>query len=79
MTTQQNFTMTDEDVANKPVDVQVVLATRKVQANNPELDYVEAQELALSANPKLARAYLDSNGTFNRDGGVQRPNYEQEA
>ena len=77
--TNIKLTMTEEEISEEPIDVQVVLATRKVQANNPELDYTDAQELALSANPKLARAYLDSNGTFNRDGGVERPNYEQEA
>ena len=62
----------DENLSNEPLDEQVVLATRKVQASNPKLDYASAQQLALSADPKLAKEYADSNGVFNSDGGVDR-------
>ena len=79
MNTKISFAITDDDIAELPVDEQVVHFARKVQANNPKLTYVEAQELALSANPKLANAYADSNGVRNADGGVDRPSYRQEA
>jgi hypothetical protein len=62
----------DDDLSSESLDQQVVLATRKVQASNPKLDYASAQQLALSADPKLAQKYADSNGVFNSDGGVDR-------
>lgn len=70
----ETFSRSDEEdeMSNLPLDQQVVLATRKVMANKPDLDYIEAQNIALGANPKLARAYLNSNGTYNPDGGVDR-------
>jgi len=61
-----------EDMSNETLDVQVVNATRKIQVQHQALSYTDAQELALSANPKLAKAYMDSNGAFNADGGVDR-------
>lgn len=62
----------DENMSDESLDVQVVTATRKVQANKPGLSYQEAQQIALQADPKLAQAYLDSNGVKTADGGVQR-------
>ena len=76
MSTKMNFALSDDDVAEMSVDDQVVHCARKVQANSPNLTYVEAQELALAANPKLAKAYVDCNGTRNSDGGVDRPAYQ---
>ena len=78
MSNRMNFALSDEDIAAMPVDEQVVHCTRKVQANSPKLTYVEAQELALAANPKLAKAYADSNGYRDGDGTVVRPSYKQE-
>ena len=78
MNEKMNFALSDEDVASMPIDEQVVHCARKVQANNPALPYIEAQALALAANPKLAKAYADSNGVRNPDGGVDRPSYRQE-
>ena len=43
-------------MSDEPLDVQVVTATRKVQANKPGLSYQEAQQIALQADPKLAQA-----------------------
>jgi hypothetical protein len=62
----------DEDLSDVSLDQQVVMATRKVQANKPDLSYSEAQQIALGADPKLAKAYADSNGVFTADGGVDR-------
>jgi hypothetical protein len=62
----------DDDLDNISLDQQVVNATRKVMANKPDLDYVMAQDIALGADPKLAEAYLNSNGVLNADGGVDR-------
>ena len=78
MSNKMNFALSDDDIASMPIDEVVVHFTRKVQANSPNLSYVEAQELALSANPKLAQAYADYNGVRNSDGGVDRPDFTQE-
>jgi len=66
----ETFSRDEEDEMddNIPLDQQVVNATHKVQANSPDLDYAEAQQFALRADPKLARAYADSNGEV---GGAQ--------
>lgn len=61
-----------EEMNDKPLDEQVVLATRQIQAKNPKLSYTESQELAFMADPELAQKYVDSNGTFDSDGGVVR-------
>jgi len=62
----------DETLNDQSLDKQVEQATFAVQAKQPDLSYSGAQIIALRADPKLAKAYADSNGVFNSDGGVTR-------
>ena len=70
---KMTFTLTDAEVAAMSPDERTVHEVRKVQAENPDLSYADAQMLVFRRDPKLAKAYADGNGFLNADGAVVRP------
>lgn len=52
---------TDDDVSDDP-EVELMTLTRKCQQETGESDFAKAYKLTCAANPKLHKAYLDSNG-----------------